>query len=84
MADVVLKLPVDAEESILFGRYLNRFMESRAEEAARFAAESDAPYLMLSSDPAAGAEAKILVFQEQAVARAFHSGWTQARSRRSA
>jgi hypothetical protein len=76
MTDVVLTLPVKAgEEALLFGRFLNRFMESRSFEAEQMAAESDAPYMMVRSDPLDGQELKVLTFQEKSVASAFSAGW---------
>ena len=81
MTDIVLKLAVAAgEEDQLFGRYLNRFMEDCSGEADRTAANSDAPYMMIRSDPSE--DAKILIFQERTAASAFSSGWAKARSGR--
>ena len=83
MADIIVTLPVQmGEESQLFGQYFNRFTESRSFEAERMSEMSDAPYLMMRSDPGDGEEIKILTFQEDSVASAFSSGWTQARSRK--
>ncbi len=79
MAEVVLQLPVDASEDHLFGRFLDRFMQSRSTEVERLAAESDAPYVMIHSDPALGDEMKIVTFQEAAAANDFSSGWRRAR-----
>ena len=78
MTDVVLTLPVKTgEESILFGRFLNRFMESRSCEALQMAASSDAPYMMIRSDPLDGQELKVLTFQEKSVASAFSADWAK-------
>lgn len=80
MADVVIQMPVEAgEESQLFGSYLNRFMEARTFEAERMAETSDAPYLMIRSDPAPNRELKVLIFQERDIAQAFSTGWAKAR-----
>jgi hypothetical protein len=80
MTDVVLTLPVKAgEEALMFGRFLNRFMESRSFEAERMAANSDAPYMMVRSDPLDGQELKVLTFQEKSVASAFSAGWAMLR-----
>jgi hypothetical protein len=79
MTDVVLQLPVDAGEDGLFGAYVSRFMELRAGEIERSAASSDAPYLMIRSDPSLGDAVRILIFQEHAAAKAFSSGWARAR-----
>ena len=77
MSDVVLTLPVKSgEEALLFGKFLNRFMESRSSEADRMAAFSDAPYMMVRSDPMDGEELKVLTFQEKSVASAFSAGWS--------
>lgn len=78
MTDVVLTLPVKVgEEAQLFGRFLNRFMESRSFEAEQMAADSDAPYVMVRSDPLDGQELKVLTFQETSVASAFSAGWAR-------
>lgn len=81
MGDVVLQLPVESSEDLMFGAYVDRFMQSRSTDVERFAASSDAPYLMIRSDPAVGDEVRILIFQEHGAARAFSSGWAQARAR---
>jgi hypothetical protein len=81
MADVVVKLPIrEGEEAQLFGDYLNSFMESRSFEAEQMAESSDAPYLMMRSDPGFGEDVKVLIFQERTVASAFSSGWKRMRS----
>ena len=79
MAEVVLQLPVDTSEDHLFGRYLDRFMQSRSTEVERMAASSDAPYVMIHSDPAVGEAVRIVTFQEPGAATAFSSGWHRAR-----
>ena len=80
MSDIVLTLPVMAgEEALLFGRFLNRFMETRSSEAELMAAWSDAPYMMVRSDPLDGRELKVLTFQETSVASAFSAGWAKLR-----
>jgi len=83
MADVVLKLPIrGGEEAQLFGNFLNRFMESRSFEAERMAETSDAPYLMVRSDPGLAEDVKVVIFQERSAASAFSSGCAKARSER--
>ena len=78
MTDIVVTLPVKiGEEALLFGRFLNRFMESRSDEAEQMAPFSDAPYMMVRSDPLDGQELKVLTFQEKSVASAFSSGWAK-------
>ncbi len=80
MADVVVRLPIRlGDEAQRFGRYFNRFMEVRSFEAEAMAESSDAPYLMMRSDPGDGEEIKHLTFQENSVAKAFSSGWAYAR-----
>jgi hypothetical protein len=81
MTDVVVQLPVDSAEDHLFGAYVTRFMESRANDVERCAASADAPYLMIRSDPAVGDDVRILIFQEHSAAREFSSGWARARAR---
>lgn len=80
MADVMLQLPVGTSEDGLFGAYVNRFMESRSIDIERYAAISDAPYLMIRQDPAVGDEVRILIFQEHQAASAFSNGWARARA----
>ena len=78
MTDIVVTLPVKiGEEALMFGRFLNRFMESRSDEAERMASFSDAPYMMVRSDPLDGQELKVLTFQEKSVASAFSTGWAK-------
>jgi hypothetical protein len=84
MTDVVLELPVQPNEDHLFGAYVSRFMENRSTDIERYAACSDAPYLMIRSDPAVGDEVRILIFQERSAAHAFSSGWAKARAQRQA
>ena len=80
MSDVVVRLPLETgEEAQLFGVYLNRFMESRSQEAERLADSFDAPYLMVRSDPAPDRETKVLIFQRREAARDFSTGWALAR-----
>jgi hypothetical protein len=82
MSDVVIQLPVQpGEEALLFGAYLAEFMESCSDEAERCAADSDAPYLMVRSDPMPDMEVKVLTFQQRSAAQAFCSGWAMARTR---
>lgn len=82
MADVVLKLPVGADEDQLFGRFLNRFMEDRTVEVERVSALIDAPYLMVRSEP--NEPCKTVIFQERGAASAFLSGWAMTRRSASA
>jgi hypothetical protein len=80
MTDVVLTLPIETgEEAQLFGTFFNRFMESRSSEAERMAESSDAPFLMLRSDPGPSGDIKVLIFQETSVAAAFSAGWAKVR-----
>ncbi len=79
MADVVIKFPVNGgAEADLFGDYLNRFIQDSSSAATIHAADSDAPYLMVRSDPMANLEMKVLIFQESAAAAAFSEGWANA------
>jgi hypothetical protein len=80
MTDVVIKLPVhDGAEAELFGDFLNRFIHDSSSLADQQAADSDAPYLMVRSDPMRDLEMKVLIFQESSAAVAFSDGWAQAR-----
>ena len=82
MSDVVIQFPVrSGREAQLFGVYLAEFMEGLSDDAERWAADSDAPYVMVRSDPIQNAEVKVLTFQHQSAARAFCSGWARARRR---
>jgi hypothetical protein len=81
MSDVVVKLPVRAgEEAQLFGDYLSRFLAGQRQEAELWAANSDAPYVMIHSDPLADVEMKVITFQERHAAMAFSRGWAEART----
>jgi hypothetical protein len=80
MTDVVLELPVSTGEDLLFGAYVSRFMEVRANDVERCAASSDAPYLMIRSDPAVGDHVRIVTFQEPAAASEFSNGWARERT----
>jgi hypothetical protein len=77
VTDVVIKFPVkDGEEAALFGDFLNRFIQDSSSMAA--SADSDAPYLMVRSDPMRDLEMKVLIFQERSAAAAFSDGWARA------
>lgn len=79
MSDVVVKLPLrSGEEARLFGDYLSRFLESRDREAELWAANCDAPYVMVHSDPLTDVEMKVITFQERRAAAAFSEGWAEA------
>lgn len=79
MSDVVVKLPVrDGAEAQLFGDYLSHFLASQGREAELWAANSDAPYVMIHSDPLTDVEMKVITFQERHAAAAFSRGWAEA------
>jgi hypothetical protein len=81
MVDVVLKLAIQpGEEASQFGRYLSEFMERTLEWAERRSFDADAPFMIIRGDPAAGEEAKVLIFQENRLARAFSWGWERRRA----
>jgi hypothetical protein len=83
MTDVVVTLPIQiGEESTLFGRYLNTFVESRSFEAEELAQTCDAPFMMVRSDPGDGEEIMVLIFQQTEMASDFSIGWAQTRQRR--
>ncbi len=85
MSDVVIQFPVRlGEEAQLFGAYLTEFMTGLLDEIERLAIDSDAPYLMVRSDPLKDVEVKVLTFQQSSAAQAFSSGWAQARTRMAA
>ncbi len=85
MSDVVIQFPVrPGEESQLFGVYLAEFMEGCANDAEQCAADSDAPYLMVRTDPMQDVEVKVLTFQQTSAAQAFSQGWALAKTRRRA
>lgn len=66
MTDVVIKLPVsDGAEAALFGDYLNRFIQDSSSLAVIEAADSDAPYLMVRSDPMPDCKTKGLTASER-------------------
>lgn len=79
MNDVVIELPVRlGAEAAAFAAYLAAFMHSRSSEAERCAASSDAPYLIMRSDPLHDSELKVLIFQHSSIAQAFSRGWAAA------
>lgn len=79
MGDVVVKLPIhQGEEAELFGSFLTSFIERSEPRADRWAADSDAPYLMVRSDPQPDVDLKVLIFQEARAARDFVRGWAEA------
>lgn len=83
MTDVVVTLAVlPGEEDRLFGQFISQFIEGRSDEVAQFAVDSDAPYLMVRSDPALGEAVRLVIFQAAETASAFCSGWNQARRQR--
>jgi hypothetical protein len=85
MSDVIVKLPLrTGEEAQLFGSFLSKFLEGCYQAADLWAANSDAPYIMIHSDPLTDMEMKVVTFQERRVARAFSQGWAQARTTLSA
>jgi hypothetical protein len=80
MTDVVLKLPIKSDqEATLFSTYLNRFMQGQSALIDDLPEAVDAPYLIVHSDPTLDRELKVLTFQNLGAARAFSSGWKQAR-----
>jgi hypothetical protein len=81
MGDVIVKLPVhDGEEAQLFGSFLSTFIEGCSPLAELWAAQSDAPYLMVRSDPQSDVEMKVLIFQEPDAALDFSRGWDEAKT----
>jgi hypothetical protein len=80
VSDVIVEFPVHAgKEAQLFGAYLAQFMERLSKEAELWAADADAPYLMVRSDPLQDVEVKVLTFQQASAAKDFSSGWARAR-----
>ena len=80
MTDVVVKVPVrEGQEARLFANFLSSFMESSTDEADRWGAANDAPYLMVRSEPQSGLELKVLIFQQRGAALAFSRGWANFR-----
>ena len=47
-------------------------------EAELWAANSDAPYVIIHSDPLTDVEMKVITFQERRAAAAFSRGWAEA------
>ena len=82
MSDVVIQFPVRVgEEAQLFGAYLTEFMAGLMDEIERLGADSDAPFVMVRSDPLKDVEFKVLTFQLPSAAQAFTNGWARARTR---
>jgi hypothetical protein len=80
MTDVVIKLPIKTDqEANLFSTYLNRFMQGRSAVVDDLPEATDAPYLIVHSDPSLDRELKVVTFQNLGAARAFSVGWERAR-----
>ena len=80
MSDVIVRFPVHpGREAQLFGTYLSQFMARLARTSELWDGDSDAPCVMVRSDPLAEFELKELTFQQDSDARDFSSGWAQAR-----
>lgn len=80
MTDVVLTLPIqEGDESRLFGLYLHDYMEALATDFALMAPDSEAPFLMVHSNPSMAGEVKVITFQENHLASEFSTGWAKAR-----
>jgi len=79
MSDVVVKLPVrDDEEAQLFGSFLSKFLELRDAEADLWAADHDAPFVIVHSEPNDDTQMKVVTFQERRMAHDFLRGWAEA------
>ena len=82
MSDVVIQFPVrEGAEAQLFGTYLSEFMAGLIDEIETMSLDSDAPFIMVRSDPLKDVEVKVLTFQQTSAAQAFSHGWAQARMR---
>jgi len=82
MADIILKMALQSGgEAEAFGEYLFDFMERRTRRlTGRAALDAYAPSIMVRGDPASGDSAKVLIFQEDRLARVFSAGWEKRRS----
>jgi hypothetical protein len=81
MGDVVVKLPIhEGEEAQLFDHFLNTFIERCGPGAEQWAANSDAPYVMVHSEPQPDVDLKVLTFQEPQAANNFSREWDAARN----
>jgi hypothetical protein len=79
MSDVVVELAVSTgAEADLFGEYFQRFVDRAFIQA--MTSDTDAPLLMLRSDPMQDREVKVVIFQERAAADAFTTGWALVRA----
>jgi hypothetical protein len=80
MGEVVVKLPIhEGAEAQLFDHVLNTFIESCGPGAEQWAVDSDAPYLMVHSEPQPDVDLKVLTFQEPQAANDFSREWDAAR-----
>ncbi len=80
MSDVVVELAVSTgAEADLFGAYFQRFVDRAFIQA--MTTDTDAPMLMLHSDPLRDHEVKVVIFQERDAADAFASGWALVRAK---
>jgi hypothetical protein len=81
MSDVVIHLPVERNEEDRLLGYIKRFFHGLSAEIERWTVDADAPFMMMSSDPALGDGVRVLVFQEADAAHAFRTGWAAERRR---
>lgn len=81
MTDVVLTLPIqEGDEARLFGTYLQDYMQALATDSRLMSPGSEAPFLMVHSNPSTIGEVKVITFQETHLASEFSIGWDRARS----
>lgn len=81
MTDVVLTLPIqEGDEARLFVSYLQDYMHALETDATLMSPDSEAPFLMVHSNPSSAGEIKVITFQETHLASEFSVGWDRARS----
>lgn len=74
--DVVLKMTLRTlEEGEAFAGFLTRFLDGCGEAMDRLTAPTEAPFMMVTSEPAGDSDLRTVTFQEPALAAAFSKGW---------
>jgi hypothetical protein len=80
VGDVVLKMSLRTlEEADAFSGFLTRFLGACGEAVDHLAAPSEAPFVMVTTEPGPETDLRTVTFQEPDLAAAFARGWDCAR-----
>jgi hypothetical protein len=78
--EVVLRMTLRTlEEAEVFSRVLTRFLETCVTAVDRLVSPTEAPFVMVTSEPIGALDVRTLTFVEPAMAQAFASAWNGAR-----